>query len=205
VEPIRLTAPVQLLVEGHTPEVFFGALLGKLGLVERVQVHNFGGVQQLRPFLRALVAAPRFAGEVKTLGCVRDAEADARAAFASVRDALSAARLDAPSEPGFLTAGPPRTAVFILPDGRASGMLETLCLASVQGDPALGCVEAFVGCLQAAGRPLRNLTKTRAQAFLSSRGESEALVGRAAHQGHWPLDAPPFEPLRRFLREVAEV
>jgi hypothetical protein len=200
VAPTRLEATVVLLVEGKTAEIFFEALRDHLGLTREIQVQNFGGVNQLRPFLGALTAMNGFRDVVRAVVCVRDAEADALAAFRSVRDSLRAVGLDGPAAAGRLTEGRPRTGVFVLPDGVAPGMLETLCLTSVTADPAMACVDAFMACLETANVRVRNTAKARAQTFLASRGGDQ--VGRAAQQGHWPLDSPPFEPLRRFLNEA---
>jgi len=201
--PTGIERSVQLLVEGRTPKAFFEALLAHLGLGGRVQVQDFGGVDQLRGFVKALGAAPGFSETVEALGCVRDAEASAPSAFQSVCDALRAAGLRPGPMSGSIGAARPRVGVYILPDGTQPGMLESLFLESVAADPAMGCVEEFIVCLGRRGVVPRNPTKARAQAFMASRGEAEALVGRAARQGHWPLAAGVLEPLRRFLAELA--
>jgi hypothetical protein len=54
-----------------------------MGLVG-VQLQNFGGIQELKDFLKALRNSPDFATRVGSVGIVRDAETDPHAAFQSV-------------------------------------------------------------------------------------------------------------------------
>ena len=126
--------PKQLLVEGFDAARLLQALVGHLKLGD-IQVQNFGGNWELAAFLSALRALPNFEAQVTSVGIVRDADANPAAAFQSVRAALRKAGLEALDRPGIPTETNPRTAVFILPDGETPGMLESLCLAAVEGEP----------------------------------------------------------------------
>ena len=75
-KPIRIESPVQLLVKGNDQRNFFEAFIEHLSL-ENIQVQDFGGVSELRGFLRALVDAPDFRSAVQSVGIVRDAETSA--------------------------------------------------------------------------------------------------------------------------------
>lgn len=196
--PREISASRQLLVEGRDAEVLFRALLSAQGLTG-IQVQDFGSITELRGFLKALVRAPGFA-EVVTLGVVRDAETDAAAAYQSVCGALAHAELPAP---GALAGVLPRTAVFILPDGAAPGMLETVCLESVTGDPATPCLDPFFECVRQQGGTLPgNMVKARLHAFLATRPKPNLLLGQAAHAGYWPWDSPAFEGIKQFLASL---
>ena len=60
-------------------------------------------------------------------------------------------------------------------------MIETLCLRSVENDPAMPCVEAFFRCLEERGHPLpSNLEKARTHAFLSTRTKPDLPMWTAA-------------------------
>ena len=197
---VLITHPRQLLVEGRTAKIFFNAFLAARGFSE-IDVQSFGGVTDLRGFLRAFVRSPGF-GAVKALGVVRDAESDATAACESVRAAFRQAGLSQPTLHALVAAGTPATGIFILPDGRGPGMLETLCLAAVGRDPSFACVEDFVRCLGERGAHPAPLDKARAQAFLASRARAGLEVGRAAQTGYWPLEGDAFDPLAAFLAEL---
>ena len=198
--PREISASRQLLVEGRDAEVLFRALLSAQGLTG-IQVQDFGSITELRGFLKALVRAPGFA-EVVTLGVVRDAETDAAAAYQSVCGALAHAGLPTPGAPGPSGAAP-RVAVFILPDGTAPGMLETVCLESVTGDPATPCLEPFFECVRQQGGALPgNMVKARLHAFLATRPKPDLLLGQAAHAGYWPWASPAFERIKQFLASL---
>src|SRR6266404_6897963 len=134
-----ITKPKQLLVEGRTPFLFFEVLTAHLGIVE-IEMHDFGGNEQLGPFLKAFGARPEFKEKVQSLAIVRDAEFTLRPgqietnpqtvsqAFASLCAHLTSAGLPAPTAPAAFTTTTPKVGVFILPNCCDPGMLETLCL-----------------------------------------------------------------------------
>lgn len=202
-DPGGLEQPKQLIVEGRDCEVFFTALLRKIGLSD-VQVQNFGGNTDLRVFLQALRNMSGFA-DVGSLGLVRDADGNPGGAFQSICSALSGAGLSVPVGPGQLTDTQPRVSVWILPDPRTQGMLETLVLRSVAADPAMLCVDDYLVCvaqrLSAAAQP-RLMDKARVQAFLASRHELRRLPGEAASAGYWPWEHAAFDEVKRFLQAL---
>jgi hypothetical protein len=202
VTSMEITAPHLLVVEGEEDAMFFGALLRYLGL-PNVQIMPIGGKTQLRQNLNALVRSPVFP-DVVSLGVVRDANADPRSSFQSVRDALLAVALSAPDRPLLPVGQQPRVSVLILPDEHTSGALEDLCLRAVLPDPAMLCVEQYFGCLQQQGLLLpHNASKARAQVFLASRPEAESRLGMAGQKGYWPWQDQAFGHVRDFLRQLA--
>ena len=122
--PRQLKGEAQLLVEGRDLEGFCSALIQDLGL-EGVEIQNFGGINQLRPFLGAFVKMEDFP-HVTSLGVIRDAETDAARALESVRGCLERVELPVPAAVGERADGRPGTAVMILPGNNRAGMLETL-------------------------------------------------------------------------------
>ena len=202
-DPRQIEAPKQVLVEGRDAEEFFKALLDALSLQRHVQVQDYGGISQLRPFLKGLVAAPGFDDLVRCVAVVRDAERRAGAALQSVCDALRMVSLAVPEQAGQYADGPPRTGVFIFPDGVSPGMLEDLCLKAVEDDCATECVNEYFGCLSTREvPPSKNLQKARLQAFLASRERPGLLLGQAAHAGYFPWGSKAFLDLINFVRAL---
>jgi len=211
--PRPITLPKVLAVEGQSPFQFFKALLRHLGLLDKIEIRNYGGLQELPLFLQTL-AATEAARKLESLGIIRDAESDAKAAFASVCSALQKAReclspasslprLSVPDHPGVKTIAVPSVSIFILPDCVNAGMLEALCLESVKGDPAASCVDEYLACLNRYEHPLpANMAKARLHVFLASRSEPECLLGQAAHQGYFPWSSPVFDSIKRFLQAL---
>ena len=197
-KPQEIAKPVQLLVEGENPRGFFEALLLHLGLAEAVQVQNFGGVDGLRGFTKALARTPGIA-TIEAIGCIRDAEAAAPAAPQSVRHAFRAAGWPEPEEAGLVAGRQPRVGLFLLPGSGRPGMLETLCWEAVSEDPAAPCVGSFMECLGERRIEVRNPDKAKVQAFLASREAVDGRVGIAARKGYWPFHSQAFSPLKNFV------
>jgi uncharacterized protein DUF3226 len=191
-----------LLVEGMTSFQFFKALLRTMGLLNEVEIRNFGGVDDFSVYLEALIATSGFS-DVISLGIVRDAEDDVNKAFASVSRSLMSAGLDAPPRVLSSTTGKPRVSVFILPDGETPGMLETLCMRAFNDDAATQCISEYFDCLaDKTGGVTRLIDKARIQAFLASRERPGLQLGEAAHAGYVVWDNPAFDSLKTFLRSL---
>jgi len=197
-QPQPLTATKQLLVEGADASRFFQAFSVALALPS-LQIHNFGGNNELPGFLKALALMSGF-NDIASLAIIRDAETDPQAAFQSVCAALRKAGLAAPGKSSAFSSDRPQVGVFILPDASSAGMLESICLRAVATDPAFTCVETYFECLEQAGvrRPV-NMEKARLQAFLASRHRPGLRIGEAAAAGVWPWQDATFDALRHFL------
>ena len=197
-----ITSSVQLLVEGNDQRNFFEALAKHLKLPD-MQIRNFGGVNELRGFLAAFVNVEHFAN-VRQIGIVRDAETSAASAFASVQSALANADLPMPSQPATLSVGAPNVGVFILPDNRDSGMLETLLCATFSDTPEDHCIDELFACVgTVAPGGTRGLEKSRCRIWLATKPDPQlSSVGVAAKRGAWDFDHPALEGTRMFLQAL---
>ena len=201
-EPNTIESKIQLLVEGNDQRNFFEAFIDHLSLAD-IQIQNFGGVTDLRPFLSILVKRSGFRETVKSVGIVRDAEISAQAAFQSVQSSLSNAGLPVPNQPERRAGSSPAVPVLILPGNNRPGMLETLLNETFADTPVDDCINAFFGCVEAAsGVPTQRPHKARAQAYLATKPEPHLSVGVAAKRDYWNLDHPVFDQLRQFLRAL---
>jgi hypothetical protein len=200
VSPITITGPKLLLGEGIDEVRFFTALLNRL-TIPGIQVLEYGGKTRLKGFLETLPRVTGFVG-LASLAITRDADDDATGAFSSVRDALSSAGLPAPAGHNQPAGSAPRVQVWIMPDGNRPGMLEDLCMAAVQTDPAYPCVEAFFECLRTNACLPGSLAKARAHVWLASRPEPDRRLGEAAERDYWPWDDSAFQPIVNFLRSI---
>ena len=195
-----------LLVEGRDEVNLFDALLKhSLGAAEKrdIQIIDAGGKHSFRKNLTAIAAAARARPTVQAVGAARDADDNALSAFQSVCDALRHAGYEPPRAHGEVSAGDPPVGVFILPDGRGAGAVETLCRCSVAESAASGCIEAFIDCLKEQGAlQSRNEDKTFAHAYLAAADDPVARVGEGAQQGAWDFDSDAFADLSDFLRKL---
>lgn len=200
--PPPLSLSKLLVVEGDTPMHFCEAMLRHLKLENDIEIRSFGGIGDFGLFIGDLARSADF-GKVLSLGVVRDAENDASAALASVQHALTAAGLTPARTP------PVQTSIFILPDNRNPGMIETLCMQAVQGEATLAgpfqCVQDFFFCLSKGGVALPALpvlAKNQAQAYLATLKTTQMFPGVAAYHSAWPLQSALFAPLKRFLQSM---
>ena len=203
-QPTRIEKTGQFLVEGNDLRNFFEAFADHLGLWDTLQIQDFGGVNDLRIFLKTFVKMPDF-GAVRSIGIARDAEQDEKAALQSVRSSLGNAELPMPTKVGVQSAGSPTVRVLILPGGGKPGMLETL-LCRTFGDQEMNrCIDEFFACANALpGVSICRCRsdKARARAYLTTTKNPHHSVGVAAKAGVWDLDHAAFNDVRAFLASL---
>ncbi len=196
----EITASRLLVVEGVDEIYLFDALIRHLEL-EKIQIWALEGKAGLRAKFKALTLATGFS-RVTFLGVVRDADDDPNAAFSSIQDALGYVGLSVPQETMTPVGAKPTVIVMLFPD-KGPGMLEDVCLAAVQNDPAMACVDKYFSCLRDDGiSSFQNASKSKVQAFLASRREVKRL-GEAAQAGYWPWKAQAFRPVTDFLGQFS--
>ena len=197
-----------LLVEGRDESNLFDALkthcLGDLAPM--VQVVEAGGRTRFQSRILAILKdATKRGVALRALGVVRDADTDGGAAWASVRDAVGKAGLQAPGRHGDFSDGPPDVGILIIPDAQGRGALETLCVRSLAETPAGDCVERYLTCLADSDvLASTNRDKSFAHAWLAGGPDPVARVGEGAKQGRWNFDHPAFASLVRFVERLAE-
>lgn len=166
---LTIAKPKVVLVEGKDEVEFFSKLAAHLDLSQHIQFIEMKGRAQLRNRIRFVLIAPG-ADIIISVGVVRDADNDPKAAFQSVCDALANAGLARPTAPLDPAGSSPQVMAIVLPDENTPGMLEDVCLRSVEDDAAMTCLEEYFGCVKARLDHLpQNPSKARVRAFLVSR------------------------------------
>ena len=184
---------VQLLVEGKDQQNFFKAFIEHLSL-KGIQVQNFGGVDQLSPFLKQFVKAPHFS-IVKKIGIIRDAEDKSiEDVHKSIQSALEST--DLPTDNDLVK-------VFILPDNKNEGMLETLLCKTFADTGENSCINSFFECVRKLPEiSIKRYDKARAHAFLATREDPHVSVGVAAKKGYWDFNHDALADVKSFLRDL---
>lgn len=196
-----------LLVEGIEDARFFSAILRRLKR-DDVQIARVGGRNNFRPFLTSVLSKSENFSRLRRLGIVRDADLSAESTLRSLRDALDAAHLPAPSQAWEVAVGDRlHVSLAILPDGSSQGNLEDLCLRAIGNSPESMCVEQYVGCRVGAGSHIADhkISKTKVHAYLSvgKDGADPGLrLGEAAEAGVWDWEAPAFRQMVEFLHNL---
>ena len=195
-----------LVVEGKDEEKFFGALLNHMGIRD-YQIIEVGGKGEFRNTLPAFVKTSGFSN-VSILAIIRDADTNATRAFQSIRDILRRndikPSLQLPTRANVLTNGNPRIGIYIMPGNSSSGMLEDLCLQTVQNHPSIGCLDQYITCVQEIdGLPQPGIiSKAKTQAFLAVKPEIAKDVGVGALKGYWNFDSDVLDGLKVFIENL---
>ncbi|MBI5695895.1 MAG: hypothetical protein HZC51_09195 [Nitrospirae bacterium] len=194
-----ITLPKLLFVEGKDEENLAEALLKHLQITD-VDIRLVNGKDKFKTELTSTVKSSGFYDKVTIIGILRDAEDSFDSTFQSMNDVFASIGLDKLGAPLVFSEGMPRTGVFIAPDNKSPGMLETLCLRAIQGTPAMACVEEFYSCASKLETPPNNPDKTRMQAYLATLPKDVRSLGVSAQKkGFWDFNHEAFAPLRGFL------
>ena len=185
-----------LAVEGTDEKHFFDALLRYMKITD-VAIREVGGKHKF-PKTLATLRKPREFDDITHLAIVRDKDSDD--AFRSIKNILKKEGLPVPDKPGEFSEGTPKVGVFIMPGESIEGtMLEDLCLKTVEGHPAMQCVDEFTSCVSALETVPKNISKAKAQAFLASQSETVGSVGLGAQKRYWNFDSAVLDELKDFL------
>jgi hypothetical protein len=197
------TSPHLLLVEGKDDAIFFKSMIEYIGLDE-IEIWNIEGKSQFRTYLSILKKDSSFNSNVTSLGIIRDADDDPESALRSIKDALRASDFAVPDQ-SFISVGSRPAVTFMILPNDSPGMLESVCLKSVESDPAMKCVDRYFECLKTICQiEPKNIYKAKVQAFLASRIKVGLDLRRAAQAGYWPFDHDAFDPIRSFLTKIVE-
>lgn len=210
--PIVIQSTSLLLVEGNDDKLFFERLLKHIG-ISLVQVET-AAQKRFAELIKVILNGPG-GSSLDRLAVIADADTSRDRRFASYRHHLKAAGLPCPEAVNtWTTAEWGSVGICVVPGGE-SGMLEDLALATVDGHPAMACVDTFMECL---GQKLKqkpaeepndphepyfpaNPSKSRAQAFLAAMYRTNPHIGIAAQNGYWNMGHSCLDDVKRFLIE----
>ena len=184
---------VAIFVEGYNEERLFPVMLRHMGLQGFVVERIGGGAAHLES-AKGLVERRR--NERRRIAVVLDADRDPAATRARVNTEIS--RLSLPV---------PANRVFLVPDNRSPGSIETLlkAMAPKQHRRIHECFTQYRECLKEIS-PKYDLPNPKARIFAYCEAVGNGPKERDrnfADAAHWNLDAPALDPLKAFLRECA--
>jgi len=203
-EPETIIHKKLLLAEGRDAELFLVWASRHFRPEIDFQVMDFGGITELTNFLK-LLANDESYDNVKTIVVARDAETDAKAAIDSIQNSMRQAKIPVPKKPFEYTQDSSlKTAFMIFPGPEyPSGRLEDLCLLTVESDPLLECVDAYLECAKAKGEQLPRNHKSKLHCFLACKKDYAGLpIGLASREKAWNFDHSSLEPFKRIIQEM---
>ena len=192
-----------LAVEGDDEINFFKKLLEVIGISNLVDIRKSGGKDKFKDLMRAFTVTRGFKS-LEIIAVIRDADKNAADAFKSITGVLRKIGLKTPDKPGGYSGGGPAVGVFIMPDNSSGGMLEDLCLDTVNDHEAMKCVDDFIYCTQKLNESPNNIPKAKVQAFLASKPKIVNSLGLGAQKGYWNLESEKLQPLITFLNRLKQ-
>jgi hypothetical protein len=198
----NLTKEILLFVEGKDEISFFEAFMKFNGI--KLNNINIIDVKGKNNFKESIPSLFKMSGieNVKKIAIIRDADEDAKSAFASIAGVLKKIGAKKSSEENKYLFKGKKIYVYIIPDNENNGMLETLCLRSVQDHSVMTCVKEFEKCLDKINVIPKNMEKTRSLLFLAAMPENVSSVGIGAKKGYWNFESKEFEKLKIFLEDL---
>ena len=201
---MEIVEPKQLIVEGNDDVRIFRSLMSHLN-IPSIEIRPYGGVDNMRTFLRTLSALPAFR-LVRSLAIVADANSDRDRREKRIRSALLGMNL--PSPPSALEIASNdhlNVAYLVVPHDTKGGGIEDVCLDSVRDDPVMGCIDRYFECISEAdtlGPRQVWRSKARLHAFLASRERPDLRIGEAADRSIWQFEHKAFDPLKDLLKTL---
>jgi hypothetical protein len=190
-----------LFVEGDSDLHFYKALLRSRFDLE-VFIRNCQGRDQTKKTLE-LDVKPSFLAEKSHLAVIVDADHDARApsdSFTNLLEKLTGQKVVA----GRWTAGQPRVGLWIAPDGKNAGEIETLVWQAWSSNSSnakpKACIESFVACMAKTGCHAKSPDKALVGSLLAVCNDDDPRLGPGARAGVFDFESPAFAPLLEFLK-----
>jgi len=199
----KITKKRLLAVEGKDEVSFFNELFKHMGMEDIVDVQEVGGKDQFKKKIPALKTIPGYSN-LEAIAIIRDADESVENTFKSVGGVLKESGLQTPKNPGEFSQGTPKVGVYIMPDNKNSGALETLCLRTVKDKKEMDCVKQFIDYANRLENPPKekDIDKAKVQAFLAIMPKVPDMLGIGSQKGYWDFDSPQLTPLREFLSEL---
>ena len=147
----QITGKKLLIVEGKDEVEFLRIFLDEKN-IQGIQIIDSKGRDTLINFLQELQKIPDF-NTLTSLAIIQDADdKPPNVRFDSICSTLKRCKLSAPDKIGLFTESTPKIGIFIIPDGKNKGMLESLCLSTVESKEkeTMKCIDEFMNCIEIA-------------------------------------------------------
>lgn len=190
-----------LMVEGYSDLLFYAEFLEEMGVQEGVFIKHFNGRTDLAAKLEIFLT-PQLLASKEAFGVIVDADTDALSTANELTRVLSRITRQAVVA-GAWTPGQPRVGLFVTPDGKTPGEIETLVWRAWAADPANQapkvCIDAFMGCMGNLGLRAHSPDKGLVSALLAVRNDEDPRLGPGARANAFNFRRPEFSGLRDFL------
>ena len=159
----KIEKPKLIAVEGNDEVEFFNVLLKHLGFDgSDFQIENLEGKGNYNYEIPALINKPGF-NKVTAFLIIHDADKSDEDAFKKIVNIFErlSKDLEPPKQKDTFSDGNPRIGIFIMPGNANEGMLEDLCLKTVEDHPVMECVNGFINCISELKNHSREMQQKR--------------------------------------------
>lgn len=199
---LRIRSNKILAVEGKDECNFFDELLKNIN-INNIQLIDIGGIDKFKYHIPLLIKSDGFT-KVEVIGFIRDAEKNqASSAFNSICNILRRNKLTPPSSIRNTSINKPKIGIFIMPNNQDSGMLEDLCLKSIELLPISGCIDKYIDCFKYdTDLDKYNESKSKVLSYLATNIPIVNSLGLAAKRKYWNFNNSCFDDVKTFLRQL---
>lgn len=202
-----------VLCEGKEDRLVFEKVAELAGL-SGLKFEDYGGKDKLAPFLQSLKTRPDFVRrEFEILAITRDADESYVSAWQSLSDTIIRTLNVKLAEPGtragipsqFPNDPPSQVIAWIVPGRDKTGMIESLCLESVSGQPEFECIESYFKCLAEKTGNADFHPKAKFHAWIVSHTDfkdKDYKMEKAIKEDRFQWSHVAFDELRAFLRGI---
>lgn len=208
-----------LLVEGKDDRAAIYHIVKSLG-IDNIQVAYLKGKDNVNDFIDTLSAALKTPQtnniKIKTFGVMLDADDnEANSSFQKVCSFLKELQkrkikdlnFDIPKNCAEFTNSETKVGVYVMPDCLSKGMLETLCMKSVENDSFYDCVEDFIGKAVEIKNDLDHIDKRKVLSFIALKAKKgqRKTVGEAVEEDIFDINSSAFDKVKKFLTDMSEL
>lgn len=197
--------PLLALVEGRDDQSVLARQIERVSDGNDWQVHSMDGNRTSWGSVLDVALASDFAVVGRAVALVQDADTDAVAVFKRLRDLLTARGFPSPASHNEVASdGRWNAGIFVLPDGSSEGALEDLLLSTVDARRK-DLADGYIDSVAREYVPPKHPSKNTVLAYIAGHFEHvRSLPVAVGIDEIFPPDAPELDPLRDFVRRLAE-
>ncbi len=204
-ENLEITHQILIICEGTDDKIFINEIFKRSKSLNSktndIQIETSDGFDKIGKLLKVIKKLANYSKLEKILiFCDHDVLEKDR--FRSVSNSLRKAGIPCATSSGkWSNTGKPQTMVYVFPDNKNPGMLETLCYRSIQNSKLTNCIEEFENCTVKTGLQIKNSEKMRMLTYIAAHTCSISL-GVAAQKGIIEISSLVFDDLRKVLGQL---
>ncbi len=185
-----------------------------------MQIINTEGKEKFKREFKFISKMENFSN-VNIIGIILDGDNSVENTFNSICDVINNCNYHPPKKLNEFSNNNPKIGIYVMPNNKENGMLEDLCLKTVENNPLINCVNDCINCANKLyendkvynyfneieyfnnkkfiNKKISNIAKTKAQIYLALMPKICNSVGVGANKSYWNINSEHLNNLKRFL------